>query len=63
MAKTFFAVTAAVFIVACVAGWASIPTSQARVAPAASVQVDTFEMMTSAKQMPSEQFTDYSFVY
>jgi hypothetical protein len=63
MAKTFFAVTAAAFIVACVAGWAAIPTSQARVAPAASVQVDTFEMMTSAKQMPSEHFTDYSFVY
>ena len=64
MAKTLFAVTAAAFIVACVAGWAAIPTtSQARVAPAASVQVDTFEMMKTAKQMPSEHFTDYSFVY
>jgi hypothetical protein len=63
MAKTFFAVTAAAFIVACVAGWAAIPTSQARVAEAATVQVDTFQMMTSAKQMPAEHFTDYSFVY
>ncbi len=42
---------------------AAIPTSQARIAPAASVQVDTFEMMTSAKQMPSEHFADYSFVF
>ena len=47
MAKTLFAVTAAAFIVACVAGWAAIPTSQARVAEAATVQVDTFKMMTS----------------
>jgi hypothetical protein len=63
MAKTVFAVTSAAFIVACVAGWAAIPTSQARVAEAASVQVDTFEMMKTAKQMPAEHFTDYSFVY
>ena len=59
MAKTLFAVTAAAFIVACVAGWAAIPTSQARVAEAAPVQVDTFKMMTSAKQMPSEHFVRF----
>ena len=63
MGKTFFAVSAAAFIVACVAGWAAIPTSQARVAEAATAQVDTFEMMTSAKQMPAEHFADYTFVY
>ncbi len=63
MAKTLFAVAAAAFIVACVAGWAAIPTSQARVAEAATVQVDTFKLMTSAKQMPSEHFVDFSFVY
>ena len=63
MAKTLFAVSAAAFIVACVAGWAAIPTSQARVAQAATVQVDPFKMMTSAKQMPSEHFADYSFVF
>ena len=63
MAKTLFAVSAAAFIVACVAGWAAIPTSQARVAEAATVQVDTFQLMTNAKQMPSEHFADYSFVF
>ena len=63
MGKTFFAVSAAAFIVACVAGWASIPTSQARIAEDPTVQVDTFKMMTSAKQMPSEHFADYSFVF
>ena len=46
MAKTLFAVSAAAFIVACVAGWAAIPTSQARVAEAATL--DPFKMMTSA---------------
>ena len=61
MAKTLFAVTAAAFV-ACAVEWA-VPNTQARVAPAASVQVDTFEMMKTAKQMPSEHFTDYSFVY
>jgi hypothetical protein len=65
MAKTLFAVSAAAFIVACVAGWAAIPTSQARVAEAAMLQIDTFEMMknANAKQMPSEHFVDFSFVY
>jgi hypothetical protein len=57
MAKTLFAVSAAAFIVACVAGWAAIPTSQARVAE------DPFKMMTSARQTPSEHFADYSFVF
>ena len=61
MGKTFFAIRAAGFIVASVAGWAAIPTSQARVADAATL--DPFKMMTSAKQMPSEHFADYSFVF
>ena len=63
MVKTLFAVTAAAFTVACVAGWAAIPTSQARVAEAATVQVDTFNVMTSAQQLPTEHFADFTFVY
>ena len=62
MAKTLFAISTATLMVAFVAGWA-VSDSQARVAPAASVQVDTFEMMKTAKQMPSEHFADYSFVF
>ncbi len=61
MAKTLFAVSTAAFIVACVAGWAAIPASQARVAEAATL--DPFTMMTSAKLMPSEYFADFSFVF
>jgi hypothetical protein len=62
MAKTLFAISTATLMVAFVAGWA-VSDSQARVAPAASVQVDTFEMMKTAKQMPAEHFADYSFVF
>ena len=62
MAKTLFAVSTAALMVSFVAGWA-VSDSQARVAPAVSVQVDTFEMMTSAKQMPAQHFADYSFVF
>ena len=62
MAKTLFAISTATLMVAFVAGWA-VSDSQARVAPAASVQVDTFEMMTNAKQIPTEHFADYSFVF
>ena len=55
MGKTLFAVSTAALMVAFTAGWAA-PHPQARVAQSSSVQVDTFEMMASAKQMPSEHF-------
>jgi hypothetical protein len=62
MGKTLFAISTAALMVSFIAG-AAIPTSQARVAEAATVQVDTFQLMTNAKQMPSEHFADYSFVF
>ena len=40
MAKTLFAVSTAALIVACIAGWA-IPNTQARIAQAATGQVDS----------------------
>ena len=62
MAKTLFAISTATLMVAFVAGW-EVSDTHARVAQAASVQVDTFEMMKTAKQMPAEHFADYSFVF
>ena len=62
MAKTLFAISTATLMVAFVAGWA-VSDSQARVAPADTVQVDAFQMMTSATQMPAEHFADFTFVY
>ena len=61
-AKTgLFAVAAAAAIITFAAGWA-IPQSKARITGAAG-QVDTFKMMTTGKQLPSEHFADYSFVF
>ena len=61
MSKTtdLFALSAAALVIACVAGWA-ISDTQARVA---GPQIDPLTMMTSAKQMPTEHFADYSFVF
>ena len=55
-----FAASIAALIVACIAG--AISDTQARVATP-MVQIDPFAMMTSAKQLPSEHFADYSFVF
>ncbi len=60
MAKTLFAFSTATLMVAFVAGWA-VSDTHARVAD--TVQIDTFEMMKTAKQMPSDHFADYSFVF
>jgi hypothetical protein len=56
------AVSAAALILACLAGWAGSDT-QARVAAPATVQIDPFTLMTSTKQLPTEHFADYSFVF
>jgi hypothetical protein len=56
------AASAAALILACVVGWA-VSDTQARVAAPATVQIDPFGMMVSAKQMPTEHFADYTFVF
>jgi hypothetical protein len=54
-----FAASVAALIIACVAGWAVSDTkARAVVAP-----MDPFTLMTSAKQLPTEHFADYSFVF
>jgi len=55
-----FAASIAALIVACIAG--AIPDTQARIATP-TVQIDPFEVMVSAKQLPTEHFADYSFVF
>ena len=58
--KQLFAASVAALVIACVAGWAD---AQARVAAPTTVQIDPFSLMTSAKQLPTEHFADYSFVF
>ena len=62
MGKTLFAISSAALIVAFVVGFA-VADSQARHAARATIQLSPFKMMTSANQMPSERFADYSFVF
>jgi hypothetical protein len=60
MGKTgLFAASA--LIVACIAGWA-VSGTEAQVATR-SAQIEPFKMMTSANQLPTEHFTDYSLVF
>jgi hypothetical protein len=56
--KQLFAASVAALIVACIAG--AVSDTQARVA---SSQIEPFQLMTSAKQLPTEHFADYSFVF
>jgi hypothetical protein len=60
--KRLFGISFAAFIVAFVVGFA-VADSQARHAARASVELSPFKMMTSANQMPSEHFADYSFMF
>ena len=63
MTKTeLFAGSAAALILACVAGWAVLDT-QARAANPQTDQIDPSQIMTSTKQLPTEHFADYSFVF
>ena len=62
MGKTLFGISSAALIVAFVVGFA-VADSQARHAARATIQLSPFKKMTSANQMPSEHFADYSFVF
>jgi hypothetical protein len=57
----FFAVSAAALVVACLAGWGFSETP-ARAVPT-TVRIDPFALMTGAKQLPTEHFVDYTFVF
>jgi hypothetical protein len=65
MGKTgLFAASAAALILASVAGWAVSDTqARARAVTPTTAQIDPFKVMTSAKQLPTEHFADYSFVF
>ena len=56
-----FAASAAALIVACIAGWATSDTSARAATP--TVRINSFTAMTSANQLPTEHFDDYTFVF
>jgi len=66
MRKTkVFAAAAAALILAGVGGWASSTVNAGRTAAAApiSVQIETFEAMVKAKDLPTSHYDDYSLVF
>jgi Flp pilus assembly protein CpaB len=63
MRKTnLFAFAAAALILAGVAGWVA-STPQASVAAPIEVRIDTSQVMMNAKDLPTERFQDFTFVF
>jgi hypothetical protein len=56
-----FAVPAAV-ILAGIGAWAA-STTQARLETAPEVRIDPFQLMMNSKELPVEEFVDYSLVF
>jgi hypothetical protein len=56
-----FAVPAAV-ILAGIGAWAA-STTQARLETALELRIDPFPLMMNSKELPVEEFTDYSLVF
>jgi hypothetical protein len=62
---TFAAIAAGALILAGIAGWAT-PSNrplQAKASTSIKDQIDTFSMMTSAKDLPTDEFQGFSFVF
>ena len=62
---TSAAIAAGALILAGIAGWAtpSIRALQVKASTTIGAQIDTFGMMASAKDLPTEEFQDFSFVF
>jgi hypothetical protein len=62
---TSAAITAAALILAGIAAWAA-PSNRAlqvKASTAIGAQIDTFGMIASAKDLPTEEFRDFSLVF
>jgi hypothetical protein len=65
MRKITFAAAAGSALILGIAGWAA-PSNhpvQAAASSAIEAQIDTFSMMSGAKDLPIEQFQDFSLVF
>ena len=62
---TFAAIAAGALILAGTAGWAT-PSNrplQPKASTGIKAQIDTFSIMTSARDLPTHEFQDFSFVF
>ena len=62
MRKTTLFAVAATLIVAGVGVWAA-STATARVAPSTGDGIEPFQLMMNAKELPTVEFVDYTFVF
>jgi hypothetical protein len=62
MRKTTLFAVAATLIVAGVGVWAA-STTTARVAPSTGDGIEPFQLMMNAKELPTVEFVDYTFVF
>ena len=65
MYKTTFAAIAAGALIVAAAGWVtqSDRPLEAKASTAIESRIDTFRMMASAKDLPTQEFQDFSFVF
>jgi hypothetical protein len=64
MRKTSLFAVAATVIVAGIGVWAaSTTTTTARVAPSTGDGIEPFRLMLTAKELPTVEFADYTFVF
>ena len=65
MHKTTFAAIAAGALIVAAAGWVTRSNRplQAKASTAIESQIDTFRMMASAKDLPIQEFQDFTFVF
>jgi hypothetical protein len=62
---TFPAIAAGALILAGIVGWVTSSSRplQAKAPTASEAQIDTFSMMASKKDLPTDRFEDFSFVF
>ena len=62
---TFAAIAAGALILAGIAGWAypSHRTLEAEASTSIEAKIDTFSLMSTAKDLPTEEFEDFSLVF
>jgi hypothetical protein len=64
MTKFVFAIAvAAILILTGVGGWAASTTQKRVEALAPAEGIDTSQIMMNARDLPTEEFTDYTFVF
>ena len=63
MRNTIIVTAACLILAAGVGAWVATSTTHARVTTPAADPLDPSQMMTSAKNLPTAEFVDYTFVF